>query len=115
MPLHSLPASSNILLSPADKLTFRSSAAALVIINVQMTLSTEAQTDRRDLRLAEVGGLAAQTAPSRHGAGELDLYLRHCGLQPGKNEETCDGVGSSVPDGAKNDRRETKMNQKRIA
>ena len=31
----------------------------------------------------------------------LDLHLRDSGLQPGKNEEAGDGVGSSVPGGAK--------------
>jgi len=35
-------------------------------------------TDRRDLRLAEVGGLLRKLR-HRGTPGELDLYLRHCG------------------------------------
>ena len=52
--------------------------------------------DRRDLQLAEDGGLAAQAAPSRHRTRELDLRLRDGRLQPGANEKTGDRLESSV-------------------
>jgi hypothetical protein len=56
---------------------------------------------RIDLRLAEVGRLAAHVAPSRQRTRELDLHLRDGRLQPGTNEEAGDRVGSTAPRGAK--------------
>ncbi len=67
------------------------------------------------LRLAEDGGLAAQTAPSRHRTRELDPHLRDGRLQPGENEKAGSRVRRSVPRGAKRALHELTIDQNRIA
>ena len=49
--------------------------------------SAQAQTSRRDLRLAQDGRGSAQNSPSRLGAGRLDVHLRAGRLQPGPNAQ----------------------------
>jgi hypothetical protein len=49
--------------------------------------SAQAQTDRRDLRLAQNRWRLAQDPPSRRRAGRLDVHLCAGGLQPGANPQ----------------------------